>query len=218
MTSVLIGCETSGIVRRAFLDAGFDAWSCDVLPADDHTNRHIQGDVRAVLALDIWDLVCVMHPPCTRLCNSGVRWLHTPPPGRTREEMWAELDDGAKLFSELLNTRHAKHIAIENPVMHRHAKDRIDGYFEFDQSVQPWQFATSDTSGDNVKKRTCFWLRDLPKLIPTGTLDGSTARAEVHNASPGPDRWKKRSRFYEGIASAMADQWGNHALSSTLAA
>lgn len=81
---VLIGCETSGIVRRAFLDRGHDTWSCDLLPAEDGSNRHIQDDVRTVIGMDDWDLLCVMHPPCTRLCNSGVRWLTTPPPGRTR--------------------------------------------------------------------------------------------------------------------------------------
>lgn len=88
---VLIGCEESGVFRRAFLARGFDAWSCDLLPARDGSNRHITGDVRDVLG-DGWDLLVVCHPPCTRLCNSGVRWLHTPPPGRTRADMWAELD------------------------------------------------------------------------------------------------------------------------------
>ena len=211
--AVLIGCETSGVVREAFLRRGYDAWSCDVLPSDVPTNRHIIGDVRGVLALQLWDLVCVMHPPCTRLCNSGARWLTTPPPGRTRQEMWDELDEGTALFSDILNTPYARHLAVENPVMHRHAKARIKNFKPQDQTVQPWQFATSETSADNVKKRTCFWLRDLPTLSPTGTLDGTTARPEVWTASPGPMRWKIRSRFYPGIADAMADQWGSHALS-----
>ena len=95
---VMVGCETSGVVRRAFAARGYDTWSCDLLPAEDSSNRHITGDIRDILD-DGWDLLAVMHPPCTRLCNSGVRWLSVPPPGRTLESMWAELDDGADLFS-----------------------------------------------------------------------------------------------------------------------
>ena len=208
---VLIGCETSGIVREAFAALGFDTWSCDILPADTPTNRHIQDDVRSVLGMENWDFVFVGHPPCTRLCNSGVRWLHKAPPGRNLDEMWAELDDGADLFSDLWNAD-VPCLAIENPVMHKHAKQRIRNYQDFAQSVQPWEFATDEAGPDNVKKRTCFWLRNLPVLQKTGTLDGTTARADVHNASPGPDRWKIRSKFYAGIASAMATQWGTAAL------
>ena len=112
---VLIGCETSGIVREAFNALGFDTWSCDVLPADTPTNRHIQDDVRNVIAMDNWDLVFIGHPPCTRLCNSGVRWLHKAPPGRTLDDMWSELDQGAELFSDLWNAD-VPCLAIENPV------------------------------------------------------------------------------------------------------
>ena len=208
---VLIGCETSGIVRRAFLERGHDTWSCDLLPAEDGSNRHIQDDVRTVIGMVDWDLLCVMHPPCTRLCNSGVRWLSKPPPGRTRDEMWRELDEGAALFADCWNAD-IPCVAVENPVMHRHGKQRIRGYRDPAQTVQPWQFATVHDGPDNVRKRTCFWLRGLPCLTPTGTLDGSTARADVHRASPGPDRWKIRSRFFPGLAAAMADQWGRHAV------
>lgn len=206
---VLIGCETSGIVRRAFLDAGHDAWSCDLLPADDRSNRHIIGDVREVMQ-ESWDLLAVMHPPCTRLCNSGVRWLHQPPPGRTLAEMWQALDDGAALFSAVWTVPHIPRVAVENPVMHHHAKERITGYEPPAQSVQPWQFGTDPNGPDNVKKRTCLWLRGLPALEPTGALDGTTARDEVHRASPGPDRWKQRSKFFPGLAAAMAAQWGGY--------
>jgi len=205
---ILIGCETSGIVRDAFLDQGHDAWSCDVLPSDVPTNRHIQDDVRNVLAMEQWDMLMVAHPPCTRLCNSGVRWLHKAPPGKTLDQMWQELDDGADLFSELWNAD-VPRICVENPVMHKHAKSRIRNYKDFTQSVQPWQFATEEEGADNVKKRTCFWLKNLPALSPTGTLDGKTARDDIHKASPGPNRWKLRSKFYPGIANAMAQQWGN---------
>ncbi len=207
MARVLIGCETSGVVRDAFLRHGHDAWSCDILPSDEPSNRHMQEDVRDVLSAFQWDFLMIAHPPCTRLCNSGVRWLKTPPPGRTLEEMWHELDEGAALFSDLWNAD-VPHVAVENPVMHKYAKSRIVNYEPFAQSVQPWEFAQRDTDADNVKKRTCLWLRNLPKLERTGSLDGTTARAECHNASPSPDRWKLRSRFYEGIADAMASQWG----------
>ena len=102
---VLIGCETSGVARRAFAARGHDVWSCDLLPAEDGSNRHIVGDVRDYLG-DGWDLLAVFHPPCTRLCNSGVRWLTVPPPGRTMVDMWTELDEGAALFSGLMYQAH----------------------------------------------------------------------------------------------------------------
>lgn len=215
---VLIGCEQSGVVRDAFLDAGHDAWSCDILPAETPSNRHIQGDVRDVMMMDDWDLLAVMHPPCTRLCNSGVRWLKVPPPGRTLQEMWIDLREGAALFSDVWNVAHIPHVAVENPVMHKYAKKRIRNFEPAAQSVQPWQFATDEDGPDNEKKRTCLWLRNLPKLTPTGTLDGSTARDSVHKASPGADRWKERSRFFPGIAAAMADQWGTFASDRRIAA
>jgi hypothetical protein len=120
---VLVGCETSGIVRRAFAARGHDAWSCDLLPAEDGSNRHFVCDVRERLN-DGWDLLAVMHPPCTRLCNSGVRWLSVPPPGRTLEEMWAELREGAAVFSACWNAP-IERVCVENPIMHRHAKALI---------------------------------------------------------------------------------------------
>lgn len=215
---VLIGCEQSGVVRDAFNDLGHDAWSCDLLPAERKSNRHIVGDVRDVMKWDDWDLLAVMHPPCTRLCNSGVRWLTSPPPGRTLGEMWQELDDGAALFSDVWNVAHIPLVAVENPVMHKHAKARIANFEPPAQSIQPWQFGTDPNGPDNERKRTCLWLRGLPKLRPTGTLDGSTARDSVHKASPGPNRWKQRSRFFPGIAKAMADQWGGYALNNQMAA
>ena len=149
-----------------------------------------------------------MHPPCTRLTNSGVRWLHKAPEGRTLDEMWSDLDEGCALFSDVWNVSHIPLVAVENPVMHKYAKERIRNYQDFSQSVQPWQFANHDDSEDNQKKRTCFWLRNLPNLTPTGSLDGSTARDDCHKAPPSADRWKKRSKFFSGMAQAMADQWG----------
>jgi len=228
---ILIGCETSGTVRDAFNAAGHDAWSCDVLQADTATNRHIIGDVRDVMACDDWDMLAVMHPPCTRLCNSGVRWLDGPPPTPPADVTAAEraawpdmaqadkvaimyrlLDEGAALFSAVWNVGHIPMVAVENPVMHKHAKARIANFQPFAQSVQPWQFADHADSPDNERKRTCLWLRNLPPLTATGTLDGSTARDSVHKAGPGKDRWKARSKFFPGIAAAMADQWGDHGM------
>lgn len=222
---ILIACEFSGIVRRAFNARGHDVWSCDIRPAEDRSNRHITGDVRDVLR-DGWDLMIVAHPPCTRLCNSGVRWLNEPPtnppadctddearvwPTLSRAEklaiIWAHLDAGAKLFSDLWNAPIPR-VAVENPVMHKHAKARIVNYKPFAQSVQPWQFATDPDGPDNERKRTCLWLRNLPPLVPTGTLDGTTARDRVHKMAPGPNRDRERSRFFPGIADAMAEQWG----------
>ena len=158
---VLVACEFSGVVRRAFDAAGHDAWSCDLLPASDGSNRHYVCDAREILHLE-WDLLMVAHPPCTRLCNSGVRWLTKAPPGKTLAQMWQELDDGAQLFSDLLNAP-IDRICIENPVMHKHAKARIKNFVDFAQSVQPWQFGHGET------KRTCFWLKNLPPLTPTNT-------------------------------------------------
>lgn len=196
---VLVACEFSGTVRNAFLAKGHDAWSCDLLPAENGSNRHIRGDARDILN-DGWDLLMVAHPPCTRLCNSGVRWLSKPPPGKTLQKMWAELDEGAELFSAFWNAP-IDRICVENPVMHRHAKERIENYQDFAQSVQPWEFGHGET------KRTCFWLKNLPPLTPTDIVDGRENR--VHRQPPGPNRWRERSRFFTGISEAMADQWGS---------
>lgn len=209
---MLIGCETSGIVRRAFAALGHDVWSCDLSPAEDGSNHHIQGDIRDVMLMDDWALMAVMHPPCTRLTNSGVRWLHVPPPGKTTDQMWAELKEGADLFSAVWNVPHIPRVAVENPIMHKHAKALIVNFEPAAQSVQPWQFGTDPDGPDNIKKRTCLWLRGLPVLMPTGTLNGSTARDDIHKASPGPDRARIRSRFFPGLADAMASQWGGYAV------
>ena len=213
---VLVGCETSGVVRNAFLERGFDTWSCDILPADDMSNRHIQDDVRNVLTMEAWDLLMVAHPPCTRLCNSGVTWLHRVPKfrqeqGWTLKDMWHELEEGCALFSDLWNAD-VPSIAVENPVMHKYAKALIINYEPFAQSVQPYEFAKNLEDPDNITKRTCFWLKNLPRLKKTGTLTRETARNDIHFASPGPDRWKIRSRFHKGLAKAMAEQWGDYAV------
>jgi hypothetical protein len=196
---VLIACEYSGVVRRAFAARGHDAWSCDLLPSEDHANQHIIGDARDLLG-DGWDLLMVAHPPCTRLCNSGVRWLSRPPKGKTLAQMWADLDEAADLFSAFWNAP-IDRVAVENPIMHRHARERIRNFAPASQQLQPWQFGHGET------KATCLWLKNLAPLRPTNIVDGRTQR--VHRMSPGPNRWRERSRTFQGIADAMADQWGN---------
>jgi len=188
---VLIACEYSGRTRQAFRDRGHDAWSCDLLPSEDNSPYHVQGDVLPMLR-EPWDLV-IAHPPCTRLCNSGVRWL-------AERNLWDEMREGAEFFLACLSAN-APMVAVENPVMHGHARRIIGRGPDF--TVQPWQF------GDNFKKRTAFWTRGLPPLKPTSDLDGKSAVAEVHNASPGPNRWKERSMTYPGLARALAAQWGS---------
>ena len=206
MARVLVACEYSGIVRDAFLALDHDAWSCDLIASERGSNRHIQGDVLEILH-DGWDLIIVAHPPCTRLCNSGVRWLHKPPKGKTLEQMWRELDEGAAFFSMLWNAD-VPHVAVENPVMHKHAKSLIENYQDPSQIVQPWWF------GEPQFKATGLYLRNLPNLVetnrltppPKGTKEHK-AWSRVHRMPPGADRAKERSRFFPGIAKAMADQW-----------
>jgi len=195
---VLVACEQSGVVRRAFAARGHDAWSCDLLPAEDRSNKHIVGKVENILDWG-WDLM-VAHPPCTRLCNSGVRWLHTPPPGRTKQDMWDDMYAACDLFMTLWKAP-VERIAIENPIMHRHARERMGSSLpRHAQIIQPFQFGHGET------KATCLWLKNLTLLVPTKIVDGREPR--VHLMSPSADRWKKRSRTYTGIAEAMADQWG----------
>ena len=212
---VLIACEESGVMRRAFAAIGHDAWSCDLQPARDGSNRHIRGDVRDHLG-DGWDLLIVAHPPCTRLCNSGVRWLSSPPPGRTLASMWAELDEGAALFSDCWNAP-VPRIAVENPVMHKHAKARLPADLPKPQIVQPWWF------GDQAFKATGFYLRGLPPLVATDRLDPPKLGTDdhkrwsaIHRASPGPTRSRDRSATFPGIAAAAAAQWGGYAMEADI--
>jgi len=199
---VLIACESSGTVRQAFRDRGHDAWSCDLLPADDASPYHVTGDAAEVLA-DRWDLL-IAHPPCTYLTNAGACWLYDED-GGVNEERWELMRQGAAFFRLFWECK-VPHVCIENPVMHGHASRLIGA--DFAQSVQPWQF------GHRECKRTCFWLRGLPLLQPTSDLQAETMalpyaeRCRLHCLPPGPDRWKIRSKTFEGIAAAMADQWG----------
>lgn len=195
---VLVACEFSGRVRDAFLARGHDAVSCDLLPTDS-PGPHIVGDALEVTARESFDLI-VAHPPCTYLTNSGVRWLHTEP-GR-----WDKMRHGAEFFRALLDTEAAPRVAVENPIMHRYAREIVGR--RADQLVQPWWFGHPET------KATGLWLRGLPPLVETHNVRAEmqaltvAERNRVHYASPGPDRWKLRSLTYAGLAAAMADQWG----------
>lgn len=194
---VLVACEYSGVVRDAFLARGHDAMSCDLLPTDS-PGPHYQGDVRDVL-FDGWDLM-IAHPPCTYLTNSGVRWLKDNP------ERWELMKEGAEFFRMLLNAPIPMR-AIENPIMHGHAVQIIGR--RQDQVVQPWMF------GHTEQKATGLWLENLPLLQPTDTVREEMMslpkkeRNRIHYMSPGKDRWKLRSTTYQGIAEAMASQWGD---------
>jgi hypothetical protein len=182
---VLVACEFSGVVRRAFRAKGHEAYSCDLLPSeDDQTDQHLLGDVLGWIGHERWDLM-IAHPPCTHLAVSGARWFKYK-----RREQQAALD-----FVWALWTAPVPRICVENPVsiLSSHIGKPT-------QIIQPWQFGHGET------KATCLWLKGLPKLQPTDVVEGRANR--VHREPPGPNRWKNRSRTYEGIAAAMAEQWG----------
>lgn len=185
---VLVACEYSGVVRDAFTALGHDAVSCDLLDSET-PGKHYKGDARDLLG-DGWDLL-IAHPPCTYLCNSGVRWLHTEP-GR-----WQKMEDAAAFFRAMLDAP-VPFIAVENPIMHGHAR-RIVGQRQ-SAIVHPWEF------GHDESKATCLWLKGLPPLLPTDIR--SVREQRLWRLSPGAARSKERSRTYSGIAAAMADQWG----------
>ena len=179
---VLIACEFSGLVRDAFIARGHDAVSCDLLPSE-RPGPHYQGDVADLLGPG-WDLM-IAHPPCTHLAVSGARWF---------KEKQAEQAEALRFVRALLDAPIPR-IALENPVSIISSRIRKP-----DQIIQPWMFGHGET------KATCLWLKNLPPLTPTNIVEGRTPR--VHHASPGPNRWKERSRTLQGIADAMAEQWG----------
>lgn len=206
--SVLIGCELSGVLRRAFAARGIDAWSCDLEPAEDSSNKHLTCDLRDVLDLG-WRMLCVMHPPCTLLCNSGVKHLYIDGKksnGRN-ERRWREMEAAAEFYRTCRDAP-INHKAIENPVMHGHAiKLTGRGTTQF---VHPYFF------GDPFFKNTGLEIVNLPFLTKTAALTppkpGTAehkAWSACHRAPPGPDRAKIRSRTYPGIANAIAEQWGS---------
>ena len=186
---VLVACEFSGVVRRAFRDAGHDAFSCDLLPAMDGENeKHYQMQIEGLLHptgkyAEVWDLI-IAHPPCTHLCVSGARWFKN----KKREQY-----EALKFFEWILNLP-CKRLCVENPIGICSSVFRKP-----DQIIQPWQFGHGET------KATCLWLKGLPKLYPTNVVSGRAHR--IHEMPPGSERAKQRSITYEGIAKAMAEQW-----------
>jgi hypothetical protein len=193
---ILIACEYSGTVRDAFIKKGHDAISCDLLPTD-KPGPHYQGDVFDIIN-DGFDMM-IAHPPCTFLCNSGVSWLYKKP-GR-----WEDMKIGALFFKKLFNTDIEK-ICIENPIMHKYAGKIICQ--RQSQVVQPWMF------GHTEQKATCLWLKNLPLLTESNNVKEKmmtlkdNERQRLHYLPPSPERWKLRSTTFQGIADAMADQWG----------
>jgi len=201
--NILIACEESGIIRDEFIARGHNAISCD-LKYSDKPGPHYHGDVRGILDLD-WDMM-IAHPVCTRLANSGVRWLTKPPEGRTLKSMWDELYEAVEFYNLLRDADIEKKV-IENPVMHCHARKLINPVKR--QVVQPWWF------GEEAFKATGLELFNLPDLVPTNKLIPPKPGTEehkkwswIHRMTPGPDRTKLRSRTFKGIAKAMANQWG----------
>ncbi len=194
---VLIACESSGTVREAFRKRGHDAWSCDLLPADKCSNYHIQGDVLRHLDLG-WDLV-IAHPPCTYLCSSGIHW------NKRRPERAGQTEQAKAFFMRFIDLDCMW--AIENPIgiMSTH-------YRKPDQIVQPYQF------GHDASKATCLWFNGLPRLKPTKLIEprivdgkkrwSNQTDSGQNKLPPRKDRWKIRSKTYQGIADAMAKQWG----------
>lgn len=180
---VLVACEYSGTVRDEFLRMGHEAMSCDLLPTDKPGN-HYQGRVEDIIN-NGWDLM-IAHPPCTHLAVSGARYFY-----RKQREQSEALD-----FVRFLLNAPIDKIALENPISVISSRIKKP-----DQIIQPWQFGHGET------KATCLWLKGLPKLIPTNIVEGREQR--IWKLPPGPDRWKKRSTTFKGIAAAMAEQWGN---------
>ena len=179
---VLIACEFSGIVRDAFIARGHDAMSCDLLPTE-RPGPHYQGDVRDIIG-DGWDMM-IAHPPCTHLAVSGARWFKDK-----QKEQQAALE-----FVRFLLDAPISRIALENPVSIISTKIRKP-----DQIIQPWQFGHGET------KKTCLWLKNLPLLRPTKIVSGRENR--IWKMPPSPTRGYERSRTFQGIADAMAEQWG----------
>lgn len=192
---VLVACEFSGIVREAFRKRGHDAWSLDKIPAEDSSPNHIQIDLsisilqKEALQLNYygyWDLL-LAFPPCTDLAVSGARWF--------KQKQIDGRQQYAISFARMFESSRIDRVATENPIGILSTQWRKP-----EQIIQPWMFGHGET------KATCLWLKNLPPLKPTNIVNGRIPR--VHHEPPSPDRWKNRSRTYQGIADAMAEQWG----------
>ncbi|HNC40300.1 MAG TPA: hypothetical protein PK522_00800 [Nitrosomonas sp.] len=189
---VLVACEFSGTVREAFRRRGHDAWSCDLLPTEIPGN-HIQGDASTILNAG-WDLI-IAHPPCTYLCVPGAHYLHK------QNDRWGKMLSAREFFLLCLNAN-TKKLCVENPLPHRYAE-----LPKYSQIINPWQF------GQEFSKRTCLWIKGLPLLMPTKIVskgerytrkDGTTSNSKWYAKAS----QKERSKTFQGIADAMASQWG----------
>ncbi len=212
---ILVACEYSGIVSAAFRKLGHEVWSCDILDTEGDRDFHFKGDVREMLGQK-WDMI-IAHPPCTYLCNSGVCWLYKtvssgtgwPNPVKFTKERnevrWEQMRQGAEFFN-LFQNHPCEKIAIENPIMHKYAREIVGRHQ--DQVIQPWMF------GHPESKATCLWLKGLPLLVGTNNVKEEMTKLpknvaqRLHNLPPSADRAKLRSKTFQGIADAMAEQWG----------
>lgn len=196
--NVLAACESSGTVREAFRKLGHNAWSCDLLAADDGSQHHYQADAILAIGWDAWDLV-IAHPPCTHLASSGARHFAVKRADGRQQQ-------GIDLFLAVVEAcrKHAKAWAVENPIG---IMSRL--YRKPDQIIQPWMFGHPET------KATCLWTQGLAPLVPTNNVKAEmlalpvAQRNRIHRMPPSKDRWKMRSKTYQGIADAMASQWGS---------
>lgn len=181
---VLVACEFSGVVRETFRKRGHDAWSCDLLESEDKSSYHYKCDIFKVIERRKFDLM-IAFPPCTRLCVSGARWFN----------LYKEEQENAVLFFMALANANIPKICIENPIGIMSSR-----YRKPDQIIQPWQFGHGET------KATCLWNKNLPNLYPTHIVEGREPR--IHKMPPSKNRGMLRSITYQGIANAMAEQWG----------
>lgn len=217
---ILVGCETSGIGRRAFAALGHDVWSCDILPAEDGSNRHIVCDIRDGILNEGWDLLACLHPPCTRLCRSGRQWMSGPgnwtppkklPKGRTWDDMKAEFEEGVSIFTACWKAPIPR-FAVENLEMSDLARARMSADLPKPQMVQPFWFGHPEYKG------TGWYLRGLRQLVATDLLpepergsDEWKAWNRVHRMPPGSERARLRSRSFPGMMAACASQWAGTA-------
>lgn len=204
MGRVLIACEESQTVCKAFRELGHEAYSCDIQDCSGgHPEWHIQGDAIEVMYREYWDMV-IAHPPCTYMSNSGVRWLYEHD-GRQNTRRWMNLIAAMIFFNQVKQWHYdtGRKLCLENPIPHKHAVNDIadkKGIGKYTQLIQPWQFGHGET------KATCLWLYGLPELKPTEIVEGREQR--IWKLPPSADRQKLRSKSFEGIAKAMAEQWG----------
>ena len=198
---IIVLCETSNKVSQAFRDKGHEVWSLDIEANDVSQEYHIKTDLEVMLVnpdkwYDWWrqfDLI-IAHPPCTYLCNSGVKWLYHDSKKETKEQRWNKMKEAEWMFNAIMALPVPRK-CLENPIPHKHGIGKT-----YTQIIQPWQHGHGET------KATCLWLQRLPELKPSDRVSGRVQR--MHSLGPSKERSKIRSETYQGIADAMADQWG----------